>query len=377
MDECVPMNNAIATPLISATYLNAIIKTMEELDLDTKEILGKAGVSRNDISDPNAFISITQLQILVDAIHQFAHQPAVGLVFGSKLTLASHGMAGIAAMTQATFGDALKIADKFCDGVFPILRMEYVEYEHAAGIRITENIPVGKHRLFFTEAVFASFFEIKKYLLPDDARLHALHFSTPTPHYRSIYDRYFSCPILFDSEYDEYLVPKEALSKPLMMAEPLIAKMAEEHISANIQYLGRDFLPMKIKQQLKQQPGKFPSIETVSRNLGMSSRTLRRKLNELQTSYKEILNDAKQELAIRYLRSSGKTITEVAALLDFHDSSAFCKAFKRWTGMSPKTYRQQLKPNIPAQNQIQHTGTQAIASSPEPAAIIEKQQQSV
>ncbi|MGB1062504.1 MAG: helix-turn-helix domain-containing protein, partial [Ketobacter sp.] len=82
-----------------------------------------------------------------------------------------------------------------------------------------------------------------------------------------------------------------------------------------------------------------PSLEDVAELLQVSSRTLRRNLKKQGTSYVEIVEDLRRETAISKLLNSNQSITDIAISLDFYDTSSFSKAFKRWTGQSPRAFR--------------------------------------
>jgi AraC-like DNA-binding protein len=80
------------------------------------------------------------------------------------------------------------------------------------------------------------------------------------------------------------------------------------------------------------------TADTVAAQVAMSSRTLRRRLQEEATSYQEILDDVRAELARHYLTKERRGIDEVASLLGFSDPSAFTKAFRRWTRQTPADF---------------------------------------
>ena len=86
--------------------------------------------------------------------------------------------------------------------------------------------------------------------------------------------------------------------------------------------------------------GGDPSLDRIADQLGLTPRTLQRKLHELGTSHNELLDHMRRQLAMRYLREPEMAICEVAYLLGFSESSSFHRAFKRWTGVTPKEYRE-------------------------------------
>ena len=85
--------------------------------------------------------------------------------------------------------------------------------------------------------------------------------------------------------------------------------------------------------------GEVPSIEALAHNLAISIRHLQRELQAKGTSYQQLLDATRKELALRYLKKPNVTVHDVAFLLGFSEPSAFHRAFKRWTGQTPRTYR--------------------------------------
>jgi AraC-like DNA-binding protein len=94
-----------------------------------------------------------------------------------------------------------------------------------------------------------------------------------------------------------------------------------------------------IRRILIEQPGRFPSIEAMADELKLNSRTLRRKLEAEETSYRVILGEVRMRLAIDYLRETTMTNEEIASRLGYSDAANFRHAFARWTGKSPSEYR--------------------------------------
>ncbi|MCY1551328.1 putative HTH-type transcriptional regulator [compost metagenome] len=86
-------------------------------------------------------------------------------------------------------------------------------------------------------------------------------------------------------------------------------------------------------------PWRFPSIETMARELALEPRALRRKLEIQGTSYRQILADVRRGLAIEYLRETRMTTEEIASRLGYSDAANFRHAFARWTQKTPREYR--------------------------------------
>jgi AraC-like DNA-binding protein len=89
-----------------------------------------------------------------------------------------------------------------------------------------------------------------------------------------------------------------------------------------------------------------PSPEMVARKLGVSLRSLQRRLTEQGTSYSKVLDDARRELSLSYLDSPHYSLSEITYLLGFAEHSNFSRSFKRWYGISPSDYRAGKRPTV-------------------------------
>ena len=113
---------------------------------------------------------------------------------------------------------------------------------------------------------------------------------------------------------------------------------AEKTLFENIPTRAIRLLPLRLRRLLLRYYGAFPSLEVAATDLGMSGRTLRRKLAEDGTTYQQELDQVREKLSKEYFYRGGESITELSLMLGFADSSAFAKAFRRWTGLSPTEY---------------------------------------
>ena len=129
-------------------------------------------------------------------------------------------------------------------------------------------------------------------------------------------------------------------------ASPLeqLAGTLDSILTAQLAALDKNNIPARCKSSLLEEitSGEV-SEEDMARRLHMSRRTLQRKLSETNTTYQKLVDDTRRDLALRYMEDPRNSITDVTFLLGFSGQSAFTRAFKRWTGMSPTTYREQKR----------------------------------
>ena len=108
-------------------------------------------------------------------------------------------------------------------------------------------------------------------------------------------------------------------------------------------YIGEENLSTRIRHIILRVPGEFPDEAAVADALALSGRTLRRQLGKLGTSYRQLLDQVRSDLAQQYLANSSLSVEQVALLLGYTETTNFRRAFKRWLGVSPRDYRQGLK----------------------------------
>ena len=97
---------------------------------------------------------------------------------------------------------------------------------------------------------------------------------------------------------------------------------------------------------LQQLPGGLPKIDGVAASLGLSARSLQRRLQQRNLRYQQVLDEVRSELALQLIGGSDRlSLNEVAAYLGFNDQSAMQHAFRRWQGMTPGEYRRRIEAN--------------------------------
>jgi len=165
-------------------------------------------------------------------------------------------------------------------------------------------------------------------------------FSYPAPAHAEEYERILRVPIRFEAGEDGVLFPISMMDSSNPSADAALRQLLERYAAdqlAKIQTHAR-FSERVRATILSMLPLGALTADAVAAQFSMSNRTLRRRLQEEDTSYQEILDDVRAELACRYLAKEKRGIDEVAFLLGFSDPSAFTKAFRRWTGQTPADY---------------------------------------
>lgn len=313
------------------------------IGLDQNDFYRNAGIDYRP-GDNAVFISARQVTALVDQAVRALDMPYLGLAMGNLMTLSHHGMAGMAAVTQPTLRGCLETVQRFCNELFPVMEMSGRVEAHEACFIMEEVISLAPYTHFFMELNMVSFYNIFTQLAGPDHQLSSVDFSYPEPAWGHIYRRYFKCPVRFCQAETRLVGAPELADYEMPMANRLMAMAAEKTLFENIPARAMRLLPLRLRHLLVRYYGAFPSLEAAATDMGMSGRTLRRKLAEEGTTFQRELDAVRQKLAEDYFRRGGESVTELALGLGFADSSAFAKAFRRWTGVSPTEYQEQHRP---------------------------------
>ena len=163
----------------------------------------------------------------------------------------------------------------------------------------------------------------------------------PAPTDRAPYDTFFGCPVEFQAKQNAFLLPHIMVDAPLPTSNREVAGALDELLTHQLAELDSQDLGARCRSVLLEAlTSGVPDAKTVARQLCVSERTLQRRLAEQQTSFQELVDETRREMAMRYLEDAGNSVTEVAFLVGFSNSSALSRAFVRWAGMSPTHWRE-------------------------------------
>ena len=153
----------------------------------------------------------------------------------------------------------------------------------------------------------------------------------------------FRCPVECDSNRNALLLPESLLAMALPYPQPeysaLFRDMCRQSMASLLEERG---LVEAIRELIVAKGCSVPTLEQVAAHFSLSARTLRRHLQRIGTSYRELLDNERHARACRYLSSTGLTVDAIAGELGYADARSFRTAFRRWMGTTPAVYRRQV-----------------------------------
>lgn len=184
----------------------------------------------------------------------------------------------------------------------------------------------------------------------DDENPGLIRFQHPRPQDTSLHEKLFRCPMEFGAEYNELLIDPKYLDFPtggkLQFLKPILGYYIRSRIQAMPLYDNSMATTVALAMRSTMGTGKC-NIEFIAASLGLSSKKLQRQLEREQTTFSEILERERQEMARKLVLTSNVPIANIAGLLDYSATAPFTQAFKRWTGQTPMEFRKAGGVDVP------------------------------
>ncbi len=332
------------TDLDAATHptfdITLLVRLLARKGISAAAVLAGSGIPEPLLADAEARISLRQKLIVFENVTRLSADPTIGLRAGHQVRFSHLGILGYAIISSSTFGKGIELGMKYLRLAGPVLRKRFFVGDDFACFQGVDCLSLGRLLPFSTELWFSSMHALMGEMLGHRLPSRKIKLPYPAPSYRQAYEALFQCPLAFDTGVIEWYLDAALLQQPLPNANPLTAKLCAQSCEAlTTSQEDPHHRVRQIRSMLLETPGRFPNIETIAERCHMSSRTLRRKLKGLGTSYQQILDDTRERLAVEYLENTRMTIAEIAERVGFTETANFSQAFKKWTGTSPSSLR--------------------------------------
>jgi len=325
---------------VSISVLRGFASVLRELSIDSERLLRDAAIDLSVFERSHGPVDLTIAERLMRAAFGLTPEPGLGLHFGSKAPMQTLGMLGEVLTHSPTLRAAIGELSAYMPLVFPMSRFRLLEEGDRAFLIYEPPFSDSGAARFCTELAFSFALRIGKQLVPGQTA-HEVRVRHTAPHYYERYAKVLGCPVRFDSLRSEIVFPRAALDAPQPFVDEslwrLLKRRADELL---VQERARELLHERVKQVLRHEVD-LGSVNpcTIARRLGVSPRSLRRRLGDEGHSLSALADQVRRELALSELSNPEIPIKRIADRVGFSEVSAFHRAFKRWTGVTPARYR--------------------------------------
>lgn len=297
------------------------------------------GVDPSRFTEPGERVPLGVVSRVAERAIALTKEPGLGVYLGLSMKVSSHGWVGFAAMASSTVRDALELAVRFAPTRSDALALHVREQGSEASIVIEERAPLGHAREMIVTSFIVGLHEVGAVIagrrIPDVAEV-----ALPEPPYARRFQHLLGDRIRWGKAEHRLVFAREALDWPLVQADPSALRLAREQCERELDVLGYDgAIAVSVRAASVGPTGAFRTIDEVASTLGMSARTLKRRLSEEGTTFSAVVDEQRRERAERLLRSADQSIDAVAESVGYSDVANFTRAFRRWTGTTPASFR--------------------------------------
>ena len=326
---------------LSVLYAAVLARAVAAQGQDPGPLLERFRLSPQSLAMPDARISIPRYMRLGESAIRLTGNPALGLTMGELSRPVDAGLAGLAAQSAATAGEALHTLIRFGELTSHNSRGSPWISDNGLTANFYSIRPYNAFNYFVVDSVLSAWTQLLRSVSGRWAVLERVTIEYPSLGLEKEFEDWFGCPVRFGESGNSLRLRASIRDLPSLQAQAamfdLLARQCErELLKVRSHWTVGDRVKDRLAPLLQ---GETPSLETVAEQLGMTHWTLRRRLREEGTGFRELLDETRRELASDYIRETRTSISEIAWLLGFANPAAFHKAWKRWFGTTPAEYR--------------------------------------
>jgi AraC-like DNA-binding protein len=332
---------AITRTTVSVEYVLLTIQLAEERGVSREILLEAVGVSPEALSQPDARIALLQYGHIVARALRLTGDPGLGFEYGLRANLTMHGLVGFGVMSHRTLREALAFGSKYFSMRSPgFTRRCFVE-DMQVVIDVREALQYGPLRHYAFDMLLVGLTHTVRPFVPESAL--ELWFEWPEPDYYARYrDRLPRTR--FDMGANQLRFPAEYLDRPLASANPVAAQLLERQCDRELAFLEADDQVLSRVRVFLADGALVPKdLDTTARHLGMSSRTLKRKLHAHGFTFRELAEEARRTDSMRLLNETRLSVEEIGRRVGYTAHGNFIRAFRRWTGTTPSVFRERVR----------------------------------
>lgn len=321
----------------------AALRIAEECGLDPAELANASGISLEAATRPDARVEPERaLHLWMLVLERCSTRDFIGRLARALAMPRTGDIVGYMARNSATLRQAWTRVAKYARLIEGSLDMRFVQGPRTSAMRWTLTTPLGELPHAMTEAGTSALVLTAEdwtgtKIEPTEVRF--THSPTSTA------ETLFRCNIVFDAPANEVILPDAILDTPLRNPDPWLGEYFEARartlLEAPLEQASfRWMVQERIRESLS---GQAPTVATVSKRLGMSGRTLQRKLSHEGLQFSDLVEDVRRDIALAMLREPHHSVYEIASHLGYQDLQSFRSMFARWTGMTPRDFRAQAR----------------------------------
>ncbi len=330
-----------ATPI---AFVRTILLAYERYVQDPSEVLRRGQITPEILADPAARITAGQMEAISEGAMRQLDDEALGW-FGRKLPWGTLGMLCRASLPSPNLEVALKRWFRHHRLVADDIALALSSGAGRATVAVEEHRELGAMREFCLLSYLRYVHGYACWAVDSRISLLEVGFPFAAPPHADVYPLLFPGPVSFGAARAHFTFDARYLSLPQRRDDRALRAMLQNALPLTVLQYRRDrLLVQRVRRLLAERPGEALDADAIARHLHLSTRSLHRHLREEGASLQGLKDEVRRERAVELLCRTEKPVKQVALAVGFADEKAFARAFKAWTGETPRDCRRRAAP---------------------------------
>ncbi len=322
------------------TALNRLLRVAEEEGMDITQLCQEQRIDSTILSVKGHHVNRHRYYSVTKDIINLLSLPDISFRVGRRFNFNDLGILGHAILSSASLREAVYTYINYREAFGSVFNVTCVQNKN--GLVISADAPpmdeIIHHHLLENWLIAWSHFP--GLIDSSDTIFKGVHVPFDKPQYSELYHKLFNCPIFFGSSKTQIHISSDAAYYPLNLSNSGVHKLCESECAFAKKSLSQSSnLEQVIREKLYTSYEVFPTASAIAYELNLSTRTLRRRMSELGTSYNQILYEVRMDRAYHYQEENRLSIKEIAFMLGYKDVPSYHRAFKNHFGVTPQNYK--------------------------------------
>ena len=327
---------ASSVPLIRSSLLSEFPALVRQLGGPLDDILEDAGLSLEQIEQPTLLIPFHKQIRLLQIAAQRCQREDFALELARRQDMAVFGALSILVMQAGTVRQGLQMFGRYLHYSVQAVHLNIRQEGELVYFVVDSPFDVASGSDQFWDHAVALSCGVIRMVCGQDWSPRSVFLRRPEPPQANRYSRYFNAPVAFGSDFSGLVFAREVLERPISGSINTVPRQLQQYLRSSFSGDFQEQVRRVINALL---PTRDCSAATVAQCLGLSKRTLQRKLQGRHTTFQQQLDQVRTELAISYLQEAQFSLTDIGELLGFAESGVFTRSFRRWFGLTPSQWR--------------------------------------
>lgn len=328
---------------VSAGNAGSLIELAVSKGASRDELHRQSGIARERLRDQDNRVLMSEYFDLMHAAKQLTGEQAFALDFGTTVHMQEFSILGLIFHACETVRDAIVQANRYGQLVIDVDvgTTDRFQWQRRTGqLWLVDTRPDPNDFPELTELTMGRFIRLTRPFW-DTPLVQEVHVTFPAPDYADDYERFFGAPATFGTEWNAMRIEEARLVQQIAVQPRFAFGILSHHAEQLLRSLeGSKSTRGRVESLLMPilHTGDA-SMDLVAGRLLVSRQTLYRQLKVENVTFETVLDELRHKLAVHYLTGRKTSVNETAYLVGFSEPAAFSRAFKRWTGTSPRSVR--------------------------------------